>query len=868
MISIRKRHFEQIIEMLRTLAEAHGQLKLQASPQSITNLLADCQDFAENIGAFIGRLGGPDTKSARQIERYYELLYRASMGFDAHIHLKQLQKQLFIIESGVRTEFTPTRIEVVFLPYKASMFDCMESVWLAAKADPDCDAYVVPIPYTDRNPNGKFGESFYEGDQFPKYVQVTSFKEYDIEARHPDVIFIHNPYDDNNWVSCVHPNYYANRLYKHTSLLAYCPYFVVWGSLPEHFATLNGALYAHRTFVQSERVRDAYIRSFKAFEKREGREGDFGRAEEKFIASGSPKFDKALNARPDDFTLPNKWKRLLERPDGGYKPAVLYNNSIGAMLEFNEHYLNKLRVVLDAFRKRDDVVLWWRPHPLATSTYRSMRPMFYDEYEQIVAEYRREGFGIYDDTSDFHRALRMTEAYYGDNSSLEPLFQCAGKPVINQDTGMREAFYLRAFEHICEADGCFWFTTIFYNALFKMDKTTWEARYMGGFPGENALGLHMYRSCVHVGGKLYFAPYSAGRIAVYDINGEEFSAIDVPAPSSKTPRKMHYDRNRGFSQVFAHGSKLFFIPCTYPGVLVYDLESREASVAADWIAPLEPLITDPEPGYFLKGAHTGERLFLPCASASAVVEFDLNTLASKVHALGGNGGFNRILYDGSRCWLTPVRRGPLTAWNPAAGSSREYKGLEAIAYTDYYPFADMIAQDDHMLILPFNAEKAIKFDKTNRKFEIADDFMPECRKGHAAGFFGNTNYFFAQKLGGAIYAFTAKSGQFIEYDPATGVRREEAPTLSEQSVKALRADIIASIEGRSANAGAFVDCFMCESILRLDDFLDFISQPDGLKRISIPQETMKAILKKEISSPGGTAGAAIYEHCKAALIGG
>ena len=34
--------------------------------------------------------------------------------------------------------------EIVFLPYKASMWDSMESVWKAAAEDDECEVYVVP----------------------------------------------------------------------------------------------------------------------------------------------------------------------------------------------------------------------------------------------------------------------------------------------------------------------------------------------------------------------------------------------------------------------------------------------------------------------------------------------------------------------------------------------------------------------------------------------------------------------------------------------------------------------------------------------------------------------------------------------------
>jgi hypothetical protein len=58
----------------------------------------------------------------------------------------------------------PVKLETVFLPYKASMWDSLESVWRKADADPSCDAYVIPIPYFDRNPDGSAKEEHYEGN--------------------------------------------------------------------------------------------------------------------------------------------------------------------------------------------------------------------------------------------------------------------------------------------------------------------------------------------------------------------------------------------------------------------------------------------------------------------------------------------------------------------------------------------------------------------------------------------------------------------------------------------------------------------------------------------------------------------------------
>jgi len=62
-----------------------------------------------------------------------------------------------------------------------------------------------------------------------------------------------------------------------------------------------------------------------------------------------------------------------------------------------------------------------------------MRPQFLEEYEKIVSEFSRQGFGIYDDTPDVHRAIAVSDAYYGDPSSLVALFERTGKPVMIQN---------------------------------------------------------------------------------------------------------------------------------------------------------------------------------------------------------------------------------------------------------------------------------------------------------------------------------------------------------------------------------------------------------------------------------------------------
>ena len=64
-------------------------------------------------------------------------------------------------------------------------------------------------------------------------------------------------------------------------------------------------------------------------------------------------------------------------------------------------------------------------------------------------------------------------------------------------------------------DGAYlWFTSIEYNALFKLNKCTFHVNYMGSFPNEELYGVRLYTSINEYNGKLFFTPCTAHEIGV------------------------------------------------------------------------------------------------------------------------------------------------------------------------------------------------------------------------------------------------------------------------------------------------------------------------------------------------------------------
>ncbi len=454
---MRKAQKQQVLEALKSLSLAHEEIREELrrngsipawNPQRVLNMLGECQGFAISLGEAIEKLDARSHAPASSIESYCKAVYQAYTeigradggAIDDGRICRMLEEQLAKIEDSVENGIA-VRKEVVFLPYKASMWDSMESVWMAARDDESCDAYVIAIPYYERNRDQSLGQMHYEGNEYPDYVPIVDWQKYKIEERRPDIIYIQNPYDELNLVTCVHPRFFSKELKKHTDMLVYLPYFVgIDDHVDEHFCTTRGVMNADRVIVQSEEVKKAYIKSIREFEEENGCEGAFGDLEKKILPLGSPKLDRIRRVMESgEIELPEGWKDKIHQPNGEKKKVVLYNTTIDALLKHSGAYMDKLRSVLAVFRQEKGFVLLWRPHPLLVPTIRSMRPDLYLEYMEITRRYQEEGWGIYDETADIDRAIVLSDAYYGDWSSVVELYKVTGKPIMIQNCEMSEA---------------------------------------------------------------------------------------------------------------------------------------------------------------------------------------------------------------------------------------------------------------------------------------------------------------------------------------------------------------------------------------------------------------------------------------------
>ena len=437
---------KRCIDTISTIREAHREIVVHIMNDEVSiamELIEQCQQGVIAVGELIDSEEGTGTEAVKMFEEYCELTFciYEDLNNKGVVDIEIIRGIDKLLEDVIQeiVNNIPTQKEIVFLPYIPSMWDSMECEWKKECEDGGAKVYVIPIPYYDKNTDGSVREIHYDIDKYPSYVNAIHYEKYDFEDRYPDKIYIHNPYDGINRVTSVLPFFYSDNLKKITDDLIYVPYFVLGNincnnetSLKnmEKFVLTPAVFNSHHIILESDNMKEVYVKVLTQYMGNHTE--DYWK--NKIQGTGSSKLQLMDKLKEKDYLLPDDWKELVVKSDGKMKKIVLYNTSIGALLENGENMIKKISSVMDFFyNNTEDVILLWRPHPLLESTIVSMRPELLDSYKKIKERYIDEGWGIYDDTPELDRAIAVSDAYYGDNSSLVVMYQKTGKPIMIQN---------------------------------------------------------------------------------------------------------------------------------------------------------------------------------------------------------------------------------------------------------------------------------------------------------------------------------------------------------------------------------------------------------------------------------------------------
>lgn len=702
-----KNSFIQIIQSITSICSK----AISQDNTTLISALQESQDAVITVGERLEKEIKDECKSIIFfMESLCEAFYQLSQNLNNRTSYgEQITNLLAVIL--VKIEQLPTSYQIVFLPYKADMWDSMESVWLACKDDPACDCKVVPIPYYHYNANTNEWEYRYEIDRFPDYVPVVNYEDYDL-TECADVAFIHNPYDQYNHVTNVHNDYFSYSLKKYVKNLFYIPYYVTTGFIAEDHKMLSAYMNADYLVVQSESFKEG-LKGYPYYKKA--------------LVMGSPKLDRIIRLSKNKDVVPQDWKAMLEG-----KKSLMLNTSLNQFLYDGEAYLQKLKYLFGVVKTHDDVVIIWRPHPLLQSTIESMRPHLLKVYLELKDYFVNEKIGIFDTTSDIINTVAVADGYIGETaSSVVNLFEAAGKPLfilnnyVSNDFSKEEQRQLYLYD--CEkVDDKIFCISAEGSSIFSVEKKDWSnIRKQVNVPNV-AKWMPASVRMINLNNHIYLTPAWAEEFYSYDTRQNEVKQISAIADKSRLSYR--------FATVYKN--KIFYLPNITKHIAEYNTNTQTWK---EHKAPIEVLqkniterIFEDIFGYFVKD----NEIWMTTLYSNRILRFSMETGAYQIYEIGTvTARYGAIAVAGGMLYLSDAHSGSIEVWDlETIKQVKTYtmsKGYQVFQNVQgrFNAHIRLFVSGNYLIAVPGTSNALVQIDlQTGKTTLLAEEFFTDVLK--------------------------------------------------------------------------------------------------------------------------------------------
>jgi|GEM_PF-5048285 len=447
-----------------------------------------------------------------------------------------------------------------------------------------------------------------------------------------------------------------------------------------------------------------------------------------------------------DKIFPDNWKEVIQG-----KKVIFYNTSVANLLQGREKHIEKMKWVFHVFMEHPEVVLWWRPHPLELSTIQSMLPELEEQYKEVRRQYREKGVGILDESTDLHRAIAISDAYYGDWSSVVQLYKAAKKPVLFENDDVKEMRAADFFPgNLCIKDGHIWFMQLNSNKFVRVNEAMSEAEEVINIPMENSFKHRQYNyHLINVGTKLLLLLEKSKNIYEYDIDTQMI-----------TSHPLGTDEFRFHSEVVIEwNGKLWMFPYGGNSVLEYDYhtdavtERRQTVWRSVKAAKCHEMI--------------GTDVYMVNSGSNRIYRYNLADNSCVELEVGDESNqYWGIKKAGDYFVLPHIDKQKITLWNEENGTvielmdfPKQYECLTGNAYLD------MFEKNGDLYLFPFYANMILKIDIQNKCIVqgFADEFFPT-NSGGNSGKFRCAMYLCAKQYNDRIYAYACYQNCWQVFD--------------------------------------------------------------------------------------------------------
>ena len=329
-------------------------------------------------------------------------------------------------------------------------------------------------------------------------------------------------------------------------------------------------------------------------------------------------------------------------------------------------------------------------------------------------------------------------------------------------------------------DGAYlWFTSIEYNALFKLNKCTFHVNYMGSFPNEELYGVRLYTSINEYNGKLFFTPCTAHEIGVYDIEKKCFEKINIGI-SRKDNDLSKIKNAKKFASSFFYKDSLILLPCCYDRVVVCHISTGKVSFRNSlfeyFYAKYGNYTTSSDGQFYLcwfakRISETNIVFNLHC-NRNILIFYDLATGEFSEQVIGNEKrSFSLIEYDMEQVYLYDINDDMLIKWDIETNEYFECHIADKLPEFQpcglAYSFSNMVVLGDWLYLIPASTNVAVKINTATLDAVAVDALSDECSAQNKGIAYLNLCRIFDNKL----YLWGNQSRELIIYGKDGNLQR-------------------------------------------------------------------------------------------------
>lgn len=302
-----------------------------------------------------------------------------------------------------KASFSSSKLRIAFFSQLPALWQSAESVWQAMHADDRCEVSVIQLPFYHENYRSSEDIGlFLKKKNIPFYYWYN----YDLSLSPPDVIIFLSPYDSTR------PNGYRfNDIHEKFSKTVYIYYAleVSGGYIIDYNFRQSIHLHSWKIFVRSQRYKEL----FKKY---------CPENYQNVIVTGHPKMDLVYNL--DSHTVPYRLVHKIKK-----RKVILWNPHHTLQKDEWSTFEEWNDILLDVFKKRTDLFLLIRPHPLLFKNIESL-PDGKNILTSFLKKIRKMNNVFIDRSDSYLDAFKVSDGLISDASSLLLEYLPTKKPIL------------------------------------------------------------------------------------------------------------------------------------------------------------------------------------------------------------------------------------------------------------------------------------------------------------------------------------------------------------------------------------------------------------------------------------------------------